>query len=75
MNNEELASLKYQIKNDIIDALKEQLNEIKQEIQNLKQNYDIAIDSFPQLINDNISLALQDYQFLKNHTCFCFKRK
>lgn len=75
MTNDEIASIKFQIKNDIIEALKNQLNDIKQEIQDLKANYDIVFNSFPKLVNDNIEVALKDYQFLKNNNCFCFKRK
>ena len=60
MTNDELASIKFQIKNDIIEALKNQLNDIKQEIENLKSNYDIVYHSFPQLVNENTHIALQD---------------
>ena len=75
ISEEMLAHIKFQIKQDIIDALKKDLNDLKMQVNALEERCENSLNSIPQIINDNISVILEDYNYFKNRNCFCFRRK
>ena len=59
------------------EDLKTEINNLKQELAELKSRYEEMILTFPDLVQENLTLALKDYKYLNDHSCLgcCSKRK
>lgn len=57
------------------EDLKQEIQQLKTELQEVKSKYEELVIVLPDLLQENLTLALKDYQFLKKNNCCCFKRK
>lgn len=81
MNKDDLATLKYDIKNEILTIISKDIFAIKQQLQNLSYDNQTRISGIEKLINDNISVINNDIDYIKQNfdakTCLtcCFRKK
>ena len=75
ISEEELAHIKFQVKNQIIEVMKKDLNAMKLKLHYLEENFENSLNAIPKKIQDNIAVLVEDVKYCKNYNCFCFKRK
>jgi geranylgeranyl pyrophosphate synthase len=76
MDNETLSSLKFQIKSDILDVLRNDIESLKQDLQEMKSNYNLLVGSVPDIVRANVLAIVQDYKYLKSNGCLgCCSRR
>lgn len=76
MDNETMSHIKYQIKNDILEVLQTDIENMRKELDDIKSNYNLLVGSVPDIIKQNVYTILQDFNYFKNNGCLgCYSKR